>query len=430
MSADRIRRLQGLSGMHDAANRSFSSISLDGFKTGGACAAKPPSRDTSSPEVSCGLTRQRSHSEALIMPSKAYSEGSTPHQPPQLAPHPSAPAPVGTCAEAAPSASLDASLDAALEGRSLEAHVGGALGHVGGTLDERLDAAEAADRPSDLLGRPFLSLPPTNSLAAGGGGGAAGGSLGAAPPNEGTSPPDSPSAPRRVTLQLARLNELCAGKLDSLSYNQMCQQYPAEYAARQSDKLNYRYPGVGGESYQDVILRVDEAILMMEQSRDNLILICDRAVLRVLLAYFLGEERPRIPYMEVGAGVVELRRSHSGFHRSHTYIGVGAATRAAGPGTRGQQQATNSLEMQPSPRVTSRTTMDSDSSAVDPYRPPRVLPSFVESPFTTKAEYEAWVKSGRPLPSASPSSSPPSAAGVAPQAVSPLVSPRPLAPAQ
>lgn len=37
--------------------------------------------------------------------------------------------------------------------------------------------------------------------------------------------------------------------------------YPVEYAKRQADKLHYRYPGVGGESYLDVIERVRPVII-------------------------------------------------------------------------------------------------------------------------------------------------------------------------
>jgi 6-phosphofructo-2-kinase len=37
--------------------------------------------------------------------------------------------------------------------------------------------------------------------------------------------------------------------------------YPTEYAAWSKDKLNYRYPGVGGESYMDVIERIKPVII-------------------------------------------------------------------------------------------------------------------------------------------------------------------------
>lgn len=142
----------------------------------------------------------------------------------------------------------------------------------------------------------------------------------------------------RISLQLHRLNELCAGKLDSLSYEQMQQGHPREYEARSADKLHYRYPGVGGESYMDLILRLDSVILQLEQTRGNAIVVCDRAVCRVLVGYFerfgkAGAALDELPHMDVQGGVIELRRSHSGFSVSHTPIDVGKTTTVAGPGT-------------------------------------------------------------------------------------------------
>jgi len=145
------------------------------------------------------------------------------------------------------------------------------------------------------------------------------------------------SATQRISLQLHRLNELCAGKLDSLTYEQMRQLYPTEYQARARDKLNYRYPGAGGESYMDLIMRLESAILMLEQTRGNVVVACDRAVCRVLLGYFRGlSDLEELPFIDVNAGVIELRRSHSGFSTTHTSITSGRTTRAAGPGTHGQ----------------------------------------------------------------------------------------------
>jgi broad specificity phosphatase PhoE len=37
--------------------------------------------------------------------------------------------------------------------------------------------------------------------------------------------------------------------------------YPEEYKKRHDDKLRYRYPGVGGESYLDVIERIRPVII-------------------------------------------------------------------------------------------------------------------------------------------------------------------------
>mmetsp|Transcript_58609 Transcript_58609/g.165419 ORF Transcript_58609/g.165419 Transcript_58609/m.165419 type:complete len:524 (-) Transcript_58609:59-1630(-) len=149
--------------------------------------------------------------------------------------------------------------------------------------------------------------------------------------------------PERKTLRLNQLNDLCMGKLDSQpsSYSQLC--YRHEHRARHADKLRYRYPGPGGESYLDVILRLQECILTLEQTRSNIIVLCDRAVCRALLAYFQGTEIEEMPTMQVEAGLHELHRSHSGFTRSHIPIRVGAATATAGPGTAVKFQRPHSM---------------------------------------------------------------------------------------
>ena len=49
------------------------------------------------------------------------------------------------------------------------------------------------------------------------------------------------------------LNELRAGSFHGMRKDQIKEAYPEEFEKRQRDKLNYRYPGVGGESYLDII---------------------------------------------------------------------------------------------------------------------------------------------------------------------------------
>mmetsp|Transcript_28830 Transcript_28830/g.73112 ORF Transcript_28830/g.73112 Transcript_28830/m.73112 type:complete len:143 (+) Transcript_28830:201-629(+) len=117
--------------------------------------------------------------------------------------------------------------------------------------------------------------------------------------------------------------------------------HPEQYTARMADKLNYRYPGVGGESYADLIMRVQESILALEQRRGNTVIVCDRAVARVLLGYFLGTQPDRLPFLEIFPGVVELQRTHSGFVATNLEVGAGSATTAAGPGTTGTTQQYN-----------------------------------------------------------------------------------------
>lgn len=118
----------------------------------------------------------------------------------------------------------------------------------------------------------------------------------------------------RVVLKLQRLNELCAGSMDCLSYEDMVELYPEEFARRNQDKLNYRYPGVGGESYQDLVLRLHECILRLEQLHGSAIVICDKAVCRVLLAYFRGTNIKEMPFIKIQPGVIQLERAHGGFN--------------------------------------------------------------------------------------------------------------------
>ena len=62
------------------------------------------------------------------------------------------------------------------------------------------------------------------------------------------------------------LDEIDAGICDSMSYAQIQERLPEEYAARKRDKFNYRYPR--GESYQDIILRLDPVIIELERTRE------------------------------------------------------------------------------------------------------------------------------------------------------------------
>lgn len=98
-----------------------------------------------------------------------------------------------------------------------------------------------------------------------------------------------------VLLTLGYANDICAGLMDSRSACEREAQFPRECEARRADKLNYRYPGVGGESYVDVVARVNELTCLLEQSRGNSVVICDHAVYRCIKGYFLGYLIHEIP---------------------------------------------------------------------------------------------------------------------------------------
>mmetsp|Transcript_26227 Transcript_26227/g.75682 ORF Transcript_26227/g.75682 Transcript_26227/m.75682 type:complete len:556 (-) Transcript_26227:61-1728(-) len=117
----------------------------------------------------------------------------------------------------------------------------------------------------------------------------------------------------RTVLQLQRLNDLCLGSFDNMSAAEIQEYYPHEAAARARDKFNYRYPGEGGESYSDLVARMREHILRLEQLHGSALVLCDKRVCRVFLAYFRGTRLEEIPYIDVLWGVVQFDRSHHGF---------------------------------------------------------------------------------------------------------------------
>ena len=98
-------------------------------------------------------------------------------------------------------------------------------------------------------------------------------------------------------LQLKALDEIDAGVCDGLTYEEIEKRMPAEFAARAADKLGYRYPQ--GESYEDVIRRLDPVIIELERQRDPVLVVAHQAVLRALFGYFTGAERDAVPHLRV-----------------------------------------------------------------------------------------------------------------------------------
>lgn len=95
------------------------------------------------------------------------------------------------------------------------------------------------------------------------------------------------------------LNELGGGKFEGMTYAEIKHRHPKEFEARFRNKLGYRYPGVGGESYLDVLVRLRPLISEVERTTDHLVIISHRVVLRVLLGYFLNLDKSSIVDLDV-----------------------------------------------------------------------------------------------------------------------------------
>jgi len=113
--------------------------------------------------------------------------------------------------------------------------------------------------------------------------------------------------------QMRMLNELNAGNVEGLTYDEVRAQWPDQYAERKRDKLRYRYPGAGGESYLDVINRLRAVIVEVERMQDHVLLIAHRVVARVLLAYFLGLRREDVACLDVPLGTLYMLEPVSTF---------------------------------------------------------------------------------------------------------------------
>lgn len=93
------------------------------------------------------------------------------------------------------------------------------------------------------------------------------------------------------------LDEIDAGICDGWTYADVRARMPDDFAARATDKLRYRYPR--GESYLDVLQRLDPVLIELERQRRPVLVIAHNAVIRALYAYFTDEPAERVPQLEI-----------------------------------------------------------------------------------------------------------------------------------
>ena len=108
------------------------------------------------------------------------------------------------------------------------------------------------------------------------------------------------------------LDEIDAGICDAMTYEEIRQRNPDEYAARAKDKFRYRYPQ--GESYADVIQRLEPVIVETERQRRPILIVAHQAVLRALYGYLMGRPQEECPYLAIPLHtVIELRPNAYGY---------------------------------------------------------------------------------------------------------------------
>ncbi|XP_008120896.1 6-phosphofructo-2-kinase/fructose-2,6-bisphosphatase 1 isoform X2 [Anolis carolinensis] len=95
--------------------------------------------------------------------------------------------------------------------------------------------------------------------------------------------------------QWKALNEIDAGVCEEMTYEEIQAHYPEEFALRDQDKYRYRYPK--GESYEDLVQRLEPVIMELER-QENVLVICHQAIMRCLLAYFLDKSAEELPYLK------------------------------------------------------------------------------------------------------------------------------------
>ncbi|KAK5985219.1 6-phosphofructo-2-kinase/fructose-2 6-biphosphatase [Trichostrongylus colubriformis] len=93
------------------------------------------------------------------------------------------------------------------------------------------------------------------------------------------------------------LDEIDAGICEGLTYDDIQMRYPKQAEDRARDKYHYRYPS--GESYEDVVSRLEPVIMELERQA-NVLVVSHQAVLRCILAYFYDRPLDELPYIDLG----------------------------------------------------------------------------------------------------------------------------------
>ena len=115
------------------------------------------------------------------------------------------------------------------------------------------------------------------------------------------------------------LDEVFAGICDGMTYEEISKVYPEEFKLRKENKLSYRYPR--GESYLDVVSRLDPLVQEIESYREPLLIVGHQGVLRLIYAYLVGRPREEAPSLSIPLNtVIQLDLLTEGVRETRTEL--------------------------------------------------------------------------------------------------------------
>ena len=119
----------------------------------------------------------------------------------------------------------------------------------------------------------------------------------------------------RVWQQMAprvyrNLDEIFAGECEGMTYEEIQHSFPSEAKMRATDKIGFRYPR--GESYLDILARLDPLVHELESYHEPLVIVSHQAVLRLLYCYLTGRTRAQAPKLSMPLHTV-IRITYDGW---------------------------------------------------------------------------------------------------------------------
>ncbi|KAG8347498.1 putative 6-phosphofructo-2-kinase/fructose-2,6-biphosphata se [Trypanosoma vivax] len=99
------------------------------------------------------------------------------------------------------------------------------------------------------------------------------------------------------TVHWGCLNELHAGVCENLTRDEVREQHPLLEELRDCNKYSFRYPE--GESYKDLVQRLEPIIMELENADRVVVVVAHKAVLRALLAYFGSTSAESCVFLDV-----------------------------------------------------------------------------------------------------------------------------------